>query len=124
MMNQLSYYYPDTVTGGAHLGWSLPATVVSLDGDFFDNGAMLKDNATGRGDVTVGPPGPVRPDHRRHSRPGFVQRMAFDTILPTGKYDKQKNLNPGFKHFSLTPYWAATGMPVPRVEVSWRLDYL
>lgn len=54
MINQLSYYSPDTVTGGA-LGLDLLVTVVSLDGDFCDNGAKLKDNATGRGDVTVGP---------------------------------------------------------------------
>lgn len=124
MINQLSYYSPDTFAGGAHLGWSLLVPVVSLDGDFGDNGAKLKDNATGLGDVTVGPQVQFDPIVDASGRPVFVQRMAFDTILPTGKYDKHKDLNPGSNYFSLNPYWAATWMPAPRWEVSWRLNYL
>lgn len=124
LINQLSYYSPDTIGGGAHLGWSLLVPIISLDGDFGDNGAKLQDNGTGLGDVTVGPQIQFDPIVDTHGRPVFVQRLAFDTILPTGKYDKHKDLNPGSNYFSLNPYWAATWMPAPRWEVSWRLHYL
>ncbi|PQO98926.1 phenol degradation protein meta [Pseudomonas frederiksbergensis] len=124
LINQLSYYSPDTIGGGAHLGWSLLVPIISLDGDFGDHGAKLQDNGTGLGDVTVGPQIQFDPIVDAHGRPVFVQRLAFDTILPTGKYDKHKDLNPGSNYFSLNPYWAATWMPAPRWEVSWRLHYL
>ncbi|NJJ55895.1 SphA family protein [Pseudomonas sp. B14(2022)] len=124
LINQLSYYSPDTIGGGAHLGWSLLVPVVSLDATFGSNGPALQDNATGLGDVTVGPQIQFDPIVDAHGRPVFVQRVAFDTILPTGKYDKHKDLNPGSNYYSLNPYWAATWMPAPRWEVSWRLHYL
>lgn len=124
LINQFSYYSPDTIGGGAHLGWSLLVPVVSLDGDFGDKGVKLKDNAVGLGDVTVGPQIQFDPIVNAEGRPVFVQRVAFDTILPTGKYDKHKDLNPGSNYFSFNPYWAATWMPAPRWEVSWRLNYL
>ncbi|EJM70888.1 protein involved in meta-pathway of phenol degradation [Pseudomonas sp. GM50] len=124
LINQLSYYSPDAIGGGAHLGWSLLVPIVSLDGDFGDNGAKLQDNGTGLGDIVVGPQIQFDPIVNAQGRPVFVQRLAFDTILPTGKYDKHKDLNPGSNFFSLNPYWAATWMPAPRWEVSWRLHYL
>ncbi|MDY7067353.1 hypothetical protein PsexTeo8_38310 [Pseudomonas extremaustralis] len=124
LINQFSYYSPDTIGGGAHLGWSLLVPVVSLDGDFGDNGVKLKDNGVGLGDVTVGPQIQFDPIVNAEGRPVFVQRVAFDTILPTGKYDKHKDLNPGSNYFSFNPYWAATWMPAPRWEMSWRLNYL
>ena len=124
LINQFSYYSPDTIGGGTHLGWSLLVPVVSLDGDFGDNGVKLKDNGVGLGDVTVGPQIQFDPIVNAEGRPVFVQRVAFDTILPTGKYDKHKDLNPGSNYFSFNPYWAATWMPAPRWEMSWRLNYL
>ncbi|WP_191486893.1 transporter [Pseudomonas sp. FEN] len=124
LINQLSYYSPDSIGGGAHLGWNLLVPIVSLDGNFGDNGAKLQDNGTGLGDITVGPQIQFDPIVNAEGRPVFVQRLAFDTILPTGKYDKHKDLNPGSHFVSLNPYWAATWMPIPRWEVSWRLYYL
>ncbi len=124
MINQLSYYSPNTIGGGAHLGWSLLVPIVSLDGDFGDNGVKLQDNATGLGDVTFGPQVQFDPIVDAHGRPVFVQRMALDTIFPTGKYDKHKDLNPGSNAYSINPYWAATWMPVAGWELSWRLHYL
>ncbi|MBD1550571.1 SphA family protein [Pseudomonas typographi] len=124
LINQLSYYSANTMAGGAHLGWSLLVPIISLDGDFGDNGAKLKDNGTGLGDITVGPQVQFDPIVDSHGRPVFVQRVAFDTVLPTGKYDKHKDLNQGSNFYSLNPYWAATWMPAPRWEVSGRLHYL
>jgi hypothetical protein len=51
LINQFSYYSPDTIGGGTHLGWSLLVPVVSLDGDFGDNGVKLKDNGVGLGQL-------------------------------------------------------------------------
>lgn len=124
LLNQISYYSPETIGGGAHLGWNVILPIVSLDGDFGDAGPKLKDNATGLGDITTGPQVQFDPIVDAHGRPVFVQRIAFDVILPTGKYDKHKDFNPGANTYSLNPYWAATWMPAPRWEASWRLYYL
>ncbi len=124
LLNQFSYYSPETIGGGAHLGFNLIVPIVSLDGDFGDAGAQLKDNATGLGDITTGPQIQFDPIVDAYGRPVFVQRFAFDVILPTGKYDKNKDFNPGNNTYSLNPYWAATWMPIPRWEASWRLYYL
>ena len=124
LINQLSYYSPETIGGGAHLGWSLLLPIVSLDGDFGDNGVKLKDNAMGMGDLTLGPQVQFDPIVDAHGRPAFVQRLALDVTLPTGKYDAHKDLNPGSNFYSINPYWAATWMPAPRWELSWRLQYL
>lgn len=124
LLNQFSYYSPNSIGGGAHLGWSMVVPLVSLDGDFGDAGPKLKDNAAGLGDITTGPQVQFDPIVDAHGRPVFVQRVAFDVILPTGKYDKHKDLNPGSNTYSANPYWAATWMPAPRWELSWRLYYL
>lgn len=124
LINQFSYYSPETIGGGAHLGWSLLVPLVSLDGDFGDAGAKLKDNAFGLGDITAGPQIQFDPIVDSTGRPVFVQRVAFDVIMPTGKYDEDKDLNQGSNTYSLNPYWAATWMPAPRWELSWRLHYL
>lgn len=124
LINQLSYYSPNTIGAGAHLGWNIIVPIVSLDGDFGSNGPQLKDNATGVGDVTTGPLVQFDPIVDEHGRPIFVQRLALDVLLPVGKYDEHKDLNQGSNFYSINPYWAATWMPAPRWEVSWRLHYL
>jgi len=79
LINQFSYYSPDTIGGGAHLGWSLLVPVVSLDGDFGDNGVKLKDNGVGLGDVTVGA-NPVRsaPQRRRPAGVRATRGLRYD----------------------------------------------
>lgn len=54
LLNQISYYSPETIGGGAHLGWNVIIPLVSLDGDFGDGGPKLKDNSAGLGDITAG----------------------------------------------------------------------
>lgn len=113
LINQLSYYSPNTIGAGAHLGWNIIVPIVSLDGDFGNNGPQLKDNATGVGDVTTGPLVQFDPIVDEHGRPVFVQRLALDVLLPVGKYDEHKDLNQGSNFYSINPYWAATWMPAP-----------
>ncbi len=123
-LNQISYYSPKTIGGGAHLGWSLIVPIVSLDGDFGDAGPQLRDNGTGLGDITTGPQVQFDPIVNADGRPVYVQRFAIDAILPTGEYDRDRDFNQGSNTYSLNPYWAATWMPAPRWEASWRLYYL
>jgi hypothetical protein len=53
LINQFSYYSPDTIGGGTHLGWSLLVPVVSLDGDLGDNGVKLGTTASVWANFTV-----------------------------------------------------------------------
>lgn len=124
LLNQLSYYSPHSIGMGAHLGWNLIVPIVYLDGDFSDGGAKLKDNATGLGDITTGPQAQFDLITDKDGRPLFIQRFGADFILPTGKYDKHKDINESSNFYSFNPYWAATLMPAPRWELSWRLYYL
>lgn len=123
-LNQITYYSPDSIGAGGHLGWSFLLPIIALDGSFGSGGPALKDNATGFGDITTGPLIQFDPIVDAHGRPVFVQRLSLDVILPTGKYDEHKDINAGANFFSANPYWAATWMPAPRWEMSWRWYYL
>ncbi|KAF1018819.1 MAG: hypothetical protein GAK30_03480 [Paracidovorax wautersii] len=124
LINQFSYYSPDTFAHGAHFGWSVIVPVVSIHGRFGSGGAQLTGNGTALGDITTGPQVQFDPVEDANGRPLYVQRLALDVIVPTGKYDANQDLNPGSNFWSVNPYWAASWMPLPRWDFSWRLNYL
>lgn len=125
LLNQVSYTSPNALGNShAHLGWSIIVPLVSLDASFGSSGAQLVDNGTGLGDITIGPQVQFDPLLDGSGRPVYVQRFALDFMLPTGKYDADKDLNPGTNALTINPYWAASWMPVPRWELSWRLNYI
>lgn len=83
----------------------------------------LSDNGFGLGDLTFGPFAQFKPIIVNH-HPVFVHRIEFDLIAPTGKYDAAKVVNPGHNTWGINPYWAATLLPVPWLEISTRINYL
>lgn len=119
-LSQLIYQSDQAVVGTAK--WGLNAMLPYVAFDLKDRGTPLRAN-DGIGDLLVGPFlqwDPVMgPDG-----PRFIHRIEFQTILPTGDYDRERAINPGSNFLSLNPYWAATWFADPRWEVSWRLHYL
>lgn len=133
LVNQLAYTLPDKLFGdSAHLGFNFILPFVAFNTSFGsptaeDVGKNLAtpatDNGVGFGDLTFGTFMQFRPV-MAGKRPVFSNRVEFDLIVPTGKYDPQKDINQGANFWSINPYWAMTVLPLPYVELSARFNYL
>ena len=99
----------------------VPYVSISTSYDFGVPGPEA--NGAGLGDILVGPYlqwGPIM----GKNGPIFMHRLELQMLFPTGKYDADKELNPGSNFFSFNPYWTGTLFITPRWTVSTRIHYL
>jgi anthranilate 1,2-dioxygenase (deaminating, decarboxylating) large subunit len=122
-LSQFLYQSNQPVLLGGKWGLDVIVPVVSLSSEYGGGAAGPADNGTGLGDLLVGPFLQWDPIMGANG-PRFMHRIELQILLPTGKYDKDKELNPGSGVFSFNPYWAGTYFWTPKCTSSLRLHYL
>ena len=121
-LNQFIYQSDQPILFGGNWGIDVIVPLVTIDVNSAP-GTPLNNNGAGLGDVVIGPFLQWDPIMGENG-PVFVHRVEFQCIVPTGKYDNDRALNPGANFFSFNPYWSATLWIQPRWSVSCRAHYL
>jgi anthranilate 1,2-dioxygenase (deaminating, decarboxylating) large subunit len=122
-LTQFLYQSDQTVLLGGKWGLNVMVPLVSFDLDYGNNGPWPEDNGSGLGDVLIGPMLQWDPIMGANG-PIFMHRIELQFLLPTGKYDSDKELNPGSNFVSFNPYWAGTLFLTPQWTASTRIHYL
>lgn len=123
-LTQFLYQSDKKIFAGGRWGMDIIIPVVNLDLDYHtSNPAFPRDNGSGVGDILVGPYLQWDPVMGKKG-PVFMHRIELQMIFPTGKYDENRELNPGSNFFSFDPYWAGTLFLTPKLTASTRIHYL
>ncbi len=124
-LSQFIYQSDQEVLFGGKWGLDLIIPYISLDQDYgvSNNFGFPEDNGSGLGDIVIGPYLQWDPVMGENG-PVFMHRIELQFIVPSGKYDQNKELNPGSNFFSFNPYWAATLFVTPKITASTRVHYL
>jgi anthranilate 1,2-dioxygenase (deaminating, decarboxylating) large subunit len=118
-LSQFLYQSNQPVLFGGKWGLDLIVPVVGFD----LTGVPLEENDPGIGDLLVGPY--IQWDPVMGSNgPVFMHRIELQATFPTGRYDKNKALNPGSNFYTFNPYWAGTFFLSPQWTASARIHYL
>lgn len=121
-LTQLSYL-SDLRVGNASLGLNMLVPIIAhIDVDDGLDNAALKARS-GVGDLLIGPFIQFDPIMGPDG-PRFVHRIELQVNLPTGEYDRDRDINPGNNAWSFNPYWAATYWFTPKWTASLRAHYL
>lgn len=121
-LNQFVYTFK-TEGWFAHPGVYTIIPLVYVNSSADPGGYPLQDNGFGLGDMFFG--GFLQFDPLMSSSgPFFTHRIELNLLVPTGKYDATKQVNPGANTWSLYPSWAATLLPLRFLEISTRVSYL
>ena len=120
-LNQFIYQSDMPLLGGPKWGVDLIVPLVKLSSHPGGNAVLT--TTSGVGDTLIGPFIQWDPIMGANG-PIFMHRIEFQTLLPTGTYDKGRFLNAGSNTYSLNPYWAGTVFIMPEWTASWRLHYL
>ena len=120
-LTQYVYQSEQPVLFGGKWGIDIIMPIVYLDLD--NNLPAPEDNSGGIGDILVGPLLQWDPIMGEKG-PIFVHRIELQMLFPTGKYDDDRELNPGSNFFSFNPYWTGTLFLGPKWTISTRIHYL
>ena len=123
-LNQLIYVSRYHLFGGT-LGGTALLPIVDLNAAFAQTSPakLTANEGLAVGDLTWGPFLQM-PPVIAGGRAVFDQRFEFDVISPIGQYNHADDINPSSGFWSINPYWAATFLPTPKTEASFRLHYL
>jgi anthranilate 1,2-dioxygenase (deaminating, decarboxylating) large subunit len=122
-LSQFIYQSDQPIVLGGKWGLDVIIPLVHLRTEYGAPGPFPADNGGGLGDILVGPY--IQWDPIMGAKgPIFMHRIELQMLLPTGKYDSDRELNPGSGFFSFNPYWAGTLFIAPRLTTSVRFHYL
>lgn len=122
-LTQFLYQSDTKLLFGGKWGMDVIVPYVSTNATYDAGVPGPEANNAGFGDILVGPYLQWDPIMGKNG-PIFMHRIELQMLLPTGKYDANKELNPGSNFFSFNPYWAATLFVTPRWTFSTRIHYL